>query len=136
MKRSRFFLMLVSARVALFHERRYSRALEAQLEGEKIRNQAREDELITVPMRMLGMYGVATREGPAPLVQPLRRQAARQHRQVTQSSPWAMLTDDERAEWPLYLADVDPDGVRVQQVRQEFLQMIEQRRVTEGGEIM
>jgi hypothetical protein len=136
MKRSRFFLMLVSARVALFRERRYSRALESQLEGEKARNQSREDELITVPMRMLGLYGVATREGPAPQVQPLRRQTARRSRQVAQASPWAMLTDNERAEWPLYLADADPDGLRVQQVKREFLQMIEQRRATEAGEVM
>lgn len=122
------WVRLLRTRRALQQERRYSRALEARLEGERWRNQAREDELITVPMRMLGMYGVATRESPAPQQEPLRRQAMRQPRSVPSVSPWSALTDEERAEWPLYLADADPDGVRVNQVRQEFLQMIEFRR--------
>lgn len=136
MKRSRLFLMLISARVALSRERRYSRALEAQLEGEKARNVAREDELLTVPMRMLGMYGVATREGRATPIEPLRSQVTRK-RTTVQASGWASLTDDERAEWPLYLADVNPDDNHVQQTKREFIEFIRQRRLQEsGGEIM
>lgn len=129
--------LLVRARFGLYRERRYSRALEAQLEGEKQRNQSREDELLTVPMRMLGMYGVATREAPAPQQEPLRRQTLRQRRVIPQSGGWSSLTEEERAEWPFYLADADPDGIRVNEVRREFMQMIEHRRAAEsGGEIM
>lgn len=134
MKRGRLFLLLISARVALFRERRYSRALEAQLEGEKSRNQSREDELLTVPMRYLGMYGVATREGRAVPIEPLRRQVTQRPLKV---GGWANLTDDERAEWPLYLADVNPDDNHVQQTKREFIEFIHARRIQEsGGEIM
>lgn len=133
-RRSHCFLLLVSARVALYRERRYTRALEAQLEGEKDRNRAREDEMMTVPMRMLGMYGVATREGPAQPREPLRRQI--QQRTRTRTDPWAMLSDDERREWQLFKADADPDGTNTAAVKREFLEMIEYRRANGDAEIM
>lgn len=125
MKRSRLFLLLIGTRVALARERKYSRALEAQLEGEKQRNQGREDELITIGMRVQGLYGVATREHPAPPREPLRRQI---ERPVAKPDAWATLTDDERREWPVFKADADPDGTNTTRARREFLQMIEFRR--------
>lgn len=120
-------------RQALRAEQAYSLALESQLEGERWRNQSREDELLTVPMRSLGMYGVATRSAPAPPRDPLRRQI---NRSISKADPWAMLTDEERAEWPLYQADADPDGTHTAAVRREFLQMIEMRRSENDTEIM
>lgn len=126
MKRTRLLLRLL-------YWRRYAKALERQLEGERWRNQAREDELLTVPMRYLGMYGVATREGPAQPRDPLRRQI--QKPRTRQVDAWASLTDEERAEWPLYKADADPDGQNDAAVKREFLQMIEFRRQA-GEEIM
>lgn len=118
----------------LLYWRRYALALERQLEGEKLRNRAREDELITVPMRYLGMYGVATREGPAQPRDPLRRQVQRPR--PVAASGWNALTDEERAEWPLFKADADPDGQNEAATRREFLQMIELRRQGIGDEIM
>jgi hypothetical protein len=114
--------------------KRYALALERQLEGERWRNQAREDEMITVPMRMAGLYGVATREGPAQPRDPLRRQIQRPP--VQAANPWELLTEEERAEWPTYLADADPNGTNVPAARREFLQMVQMRRQEEGAEIM
>lgn len=119
----------------LLYWRRYALRLEAQLEGEKARNQSREDELLTVPMRYLGMYGVATREGPAQPRVPLGRQLER-HNSMPRASAWSTLTDDERAEWVIYKTDTDYAGVPEQQARKEFLQMLEIRRAQNDAEIM
>lgn len=119
-------IRVIALRRALAKERRYSLSLERQLEGERWRNQAREDELLTVPMRYLRFLGVATREGPAQPRDPLRRQLERPP--VPQASGFAALTDEERAEWQIYKADADPDGTNERAVRREFLQMIEFRR--------
>lgn len=125
---------LLRNRHALRRERRYSRALEAQLEGEKYRNRAREDELITVPMRMQGMYGVATREGPARPIEPLRRQVQRK-RSIPSVDGWAMLTDEERAEYQMYRADINPLPEQETSVKREFLEMVRLRRMA-NEEIM
>lgn len=118
----------------LLYWRSYALALERQLEGEKLRNRAREDELITIPMRIMGLYGVATREGPAQPRDPLRRQMQRPR--PVAASGWEALTDEERAEWPLFKADTDRDGTNVETARREFLQMIEFRRQGNDAEIM
>lgn len=132
---SRWLLIrLITTRRALATERKYSRALEAQLEAERWRNQAREDELLTVPMRYLRFLGVATREGPAQPRDPLRRQVERP-RDVSRSNGWANLTEDELAEWSVYKSDADPDGTHEATVRREFLEMIEFRR-QQNEEIM
>lgn len=67
---------------------------------------------------------------------PLRRRIEQPRRPVAQSNPWAALTDDERAEWPIYFADADPSGEREHAVRKEFLEMIAFRRQQNDGDIM
>lgn len=138
MKRTRLFLLLVSSRFALYRERQYSRALEAQLEGERQRNQAREDELMTVPMRMAGVIGLATRTSRAMPIEPLRRQA--QRRPPTVRDAWSMLTEDERAEWLPWSTDIEntegPMGDKRKSYQREFADMIIARRMSESGEIM
>lgn len=121
--------------VQLLYWRRYAKSLERQLEGERWRNQSREDELLTVPMRYLGMYGVATRVGRAQQVEPLSRIAERK-RTVPQVSAWASLSDEERSEWAIYREDTDAAGVPEQQAKREFLQMLEMRHSANDAEIM
>lgn len=123
-----------SYRRRLKAERRYSRALEAQLEGERARNLAREDELASVPMRMVGAPGLLPRTGRATPVESLRRSVERKRPVVRDA--WSMLTEDERAEYPLYAADADPNGLHEQATKQEFIQMVIARREMERGEIM
>jgi hypothetical protein len=113
--------------------KRYALALEAQLEGEKARNQEREDTLLNIVPHALGVFGPRVRDGRAQPLAPLRRQINQRKSPV---DPWQLLTEEERAEWPTYLADADPDGVNVPAVRREFLQMIQTRRQEEGVEIM
>lgn len=115
------------------HWKRYALSLEAQLEGEKARNQEREDTLLNIVPHTLGVFGPRVRDGRARSVVPPRRQATQ--RRVA-ADPWALLTEEERAEWPTYLADADPDGTNIPAIRREFLQMIETRRQEEGTEIM
>lgn len=138
MKRTRLFLMLIGARFALHRERKYSRALEAQLEGERLRNQAREDELSTIPMRMAGVTGLAPRTGRARLVEPLRETIERKPPRARDA--WSMLTEDERSEWPSWSADIEsvegPMGDRRKAYQREFADMVFARRLSENGEIM
>lgn len=111
----------------LLYWRRYAKSLERQLEGERWRNQNREDQLLTVPMRYLGMYGVAEREGPARPMDTLRRRAQRRPA-VPTNDAWSTLTDDERLEWQSWSADVDPTPDQVVAAKREFLEMIRQRK--------
>mgnify|MGYP001564395924 CR=1 FL=1 len=113
--------------------KRYALALESQLEGEKARNQEREDTLLNIIPHSLNVFGPRVRDGRANPVTSLRRQIGQRKSPV---DPWALLTEEERAEWPMYLADADPNGTNVPAVRREFLQMIEMRRHDEGVEVM
>lgn len=113
--------------------KRYALQLESLLEGEKARNQEREDTLLNIVPHSLGVFGPRVRDGRARPTTPLRRQVGQRK---SPADPWSLLTEDERAEWPMYLADADPDGTNVPAVRREFLQMIETRRREEGVEIM
>lgn len=114
--------------------KRYALSLESQLEGEKVRNQEREDTLLNIVPHALGVFGPRVRDGRARPITPPRRQAARQR--LAPSDPWTLLTEEERAEWPMYLADAAPDGTNVPRVRREFLEMIEMRRQEETIEVM
>lgn len=125
-------IRVIALRRALAKERRYSLALERQLEGERCRNQAREDTLLNMVPHSRGLYGAMVREARATPAEPLRRQATRP---IPRLNPWANLTEEERAEWPLYKADADPDGEHEEATRREFLQLIEFRR-QQGEEIM
>lgn len=128
--------LLIRARLALFVERRYSRSLEAQLEGEKQRNQTREDELASSGLRLAGLYGLAPRDSPAQPRESLRRQSGRQstRNRIVQADPWANLTEEEAMEWPSYQQDALDHNVDLPTARREFIQTIEMRRA--GEEVM
>lgn len=128
MKRSWAFLRLMRANRKARYWKKYALSLERQLEGERWRNQSREDELLTVPMRYLGMFGVATREAPAQPREPLRRQAQRT-RTVPTSDPWSTLTDEERAEWKMWREDVNPTPEQEAGAKREFMEMVRLRRM-------
>lgn len=113
--------------------KRYALQLESQLEGEKARNQEREDTLLNMIPHSLGVFGPRVRDGRAQPIAPLRRQMGRRR---SPADPWSLLTEEERSEWPMYLADADPDGKNVPRVRREFLEMIQMRRQEEGIEVM
>lgn len=122
------------ARRELKAERQYALALESQLEGEKARNQGREDTLLNIVPHALGVFGPRVRDNRARPIVPLREQIGQ--RRKSPADPWELLTEEERAEWSMYLADADPNGTNVPAVRREFLQMIQTRRQEEGFEIM
>lgn len=46
---------------------------EASLEAERYRNLEREDTLVTVPMRMAGLWGIPARSGPAEPIKQVNR---------------------------------------------------------------
>jgi len=121
------------ARKELQAERKYALALEAQLEGEKARNQEREDTLTNIVPHVLGVFGPRVRDGRAQPIVPPRRKIGQR---LSPADPWSLLTEEERAEFQTYLADADPSGTNVSTVRREFLQMIEMRRREEGIDVM
>lgn len=115
--------------------KRYALALESQLEGEKVRNQEREDTLLNMIPHILGVFGPRVRDGRAQPVAPLRRQVGQRKSPV---DPWALLTEEEQAEWPTYWAlvkETEPNA-NERTIRREFEQMIQVRRQEEGVEIM
>lgn len=78
---------------------------------------AREDELITVPMRMSGLFGMPPRTEPASLPGPKRRTALSQS-----ADPWETLTWADKEEFDLYWKpDAEATGVPLQQAKQRFL---------------
>lgn len=115
--------------------KQYALALESQLEGEKARNQEREDTLLNMFPFSLNLFGPRVRDGRAQPVTPLRREIGRRRSPV---DPWALLTEEERAEWPTYLALVreSEPNANERAVRREFEQMVQMRRQEEGVDIM
>ena len=125
--------LLIQTLASRSYWKRYALRLEEQLEGEKARNQEREDFLLNAIPLALGVWAPRVREGRARPVTPLRREV---NRRTPPVDSWAMLTEEERAEWPLYQADADPNQVNIPATKQEFLQMVLMRRQEEGTEVM
>lgn len=104
------------------------RALEAEasLEAERWRNLEREDTLVTVPMRLGGLWGMSARSGPAPTRQPQRIAAAPL---TGPSDPWHALSWADKNEFEMFWkADAEAAGVPLQQARQQFLAELASRR--------
>jgi hypothetical protein len=97
---------------------------EAALEAEIIRNREREDTLVTVPMRLGGLWGMPARSAPAVKqvnVVPALAQPA---------DPWDALSWADKQEYEMFWkADAVAAGVPEQQARQQFLAEIMSRRI-------
>jgi hypothetical protein len=96
---------------------------EAALEAEVVRNREREDTLVTVPMRLGGLWGMPARSAPA----------VRQVNvppQLTQSTdPWDGLSWADKQEYEMFWkADAVAAGIPEQQARQQFLMELQTRR--------
>jgi hypothetical protein len=91
---------------------------EASLEAERYRNLEREDTLVTVPMRLGGLWGMPARDAPA---QPLKQVHQRPGLNAA-SDPWETLTWADREEFNLmWKPDVDSGLVTFQQQKDRFL---------------
>ncbi len=92
---------------------------EASLEAEMLRNREREDTLITVPMRAMGLFGIPAREAPAPLVRNVSRPTSQL---VKSTDPWDSLSWADRQEFDMYWKDdAAAAGVPLMQARERFL---------------
>lgn len=101
------------------------RAVQAErlLEAERWRNQEREDTLVTVPMRMAGLFGMPARSAPA-----LTKQVVRPAL-VAPTDPWDTLTFADRQEFEMFWKpDAERAGVPMRDAQQKFLQELENRR--------
>lgn len=98
------------------------RALKAEssLEAERWRNLEREDTLITVPMRLGGLWGMPARTGPA---QPIKQVGPRYATSVNADPGWeAQTTWADRQEFDLnWKEDALAAGVPLFQAQQRFL---------------
>ncbi len=99
---------------------------ERELKAEMWRNRAREDELVTVPQRLQGLWGMPARTGPAPT-----KQVSRVTPQLTSSTdPWDSLTWADKQEYEMFWkADAAAAGVPEHQARQQFLLELQNRRI-------
>ncbi len=98
---------------------------EASLEAERWRNLEREDTLVTVPMRLGGLWGMPARTGPAPM-----KQVNQPPRQLTQSAdPWDSLSWADKQEYDMQYKDAAAAmGIPEWRSKQEFLAVVESRR--------
>lgn len=105
-------------RIRARHWKRRALLAERELKAECLRNREREDELITVPMRMGGLFGMPPRTGSVPV-----RQVAPQAvpKLKAASGPWDSWTWADRQEFEMFWKP-EADGViqTEQQVRERF----------------
>lgn len=98
---------------------------EALLEAETLRNREREDELVTVPMRIAGLFAPPPRTGP--ILKPINRMAPTPVTPL--SDPWNALSWADKNEFDMFWkADAAAAGVPEHEARQKFLLEIESRR--------
>lgn len=105
------------------------RALEAEasLEAERWRNLEREDTLVTVPMRMAGLWGMPARSAPATPLTQVNRIGPNPISAPT--DPWHALSWADKNEFEMFWkADAEAAGVPLQQARQQFLAELASRR--------
>jgi hypothetical protein len=101
-----------------------ARALEAEacLEAETWRNRTREDELATLYVRGMGMFGLPPRTGPA-------GRGASVPQLARTASPFDALGAVDRMEFETnWLPDAVANNVPVEQARQRFLMEIAKRK--------
>jgi len=105
---------------------RRAMSAERQLKAEMWRNRAREDELITVPQRIQGLWGMPARTGPA-----MKNVSRETSRQLTQpNDPWDGLSWAEKQEYEMFWkADAAAAGVPEHLARQQFLAEMQSRKI-------
>ncbi len=94
-------------------------------EAERWRNMSREDELITVPARLGGLWGMPARTGPA------RPKQVNQPPQLAKpSDPWEALSWAEKQEFEMFWkGDAEAANVPEHIARQQFMATIAERKV-------
>lgn len=95
--------------------RRRAIAAERRLEAEMWRNRAREDELITVPMRMSGLFGMMPRDAPAPVKQVKQQPPLLQTSNGVDSWTWA-----DQQEFEMFWKPEGADAATVRQMKERF----------------
>ena len=103
------------------------RALKAEssLEAEVMRNREREDTLVTVPMRIAGLWGMPARTGPA------TKQVNTPIPAIARTAdPWDSLSWADKQEYEMFWKeDAQAAGVPEQQARNQFLAELASRRI-------
>ena len=105
--------------------KRRAHKAEALLLAETQRNRAREDTLVTVPVRMAGLmaFGLEPRDAPARMVHHAPRQL------TAVLDPWDALSGAERMEFEqFYIPDAEAAGVGIAQAKRKFLMDLEKRK--------
>ena len=105
--------------------KRRAHKAEALLLAETQRNRAREDTLVTIPVRMAGLmaFGLEPRDAPARMVHHAPRQL------TAVLDPWDALSGAERMEFDTFWkADAEAAGISLQQARRQFMAEIEKRK--------
>jgi hypothetical protein len=99
---------------------------EQQLKAETWRNRAREDELITVPQRLQGLWGMPPRTEPALATRQTNPRPA-----LTRSAdPWEALSWADKREYDLEWKEAAvAKGISEPQARQMFLAELASRRI-------
>lgn len=96
--------------------RRRAVAAERRLEAEMWRNRAREDELITVPMRMSGLFGMMPRDAPAAPIKQVKQQSLLQASSSIDSWTWA-----DQQEFEMFWKPPEgSDATTVRQMKERF----------------
>lgn len=97
---------------------------ERKLEAETLRNREREDTLVTVPMRLGGLWGMPARGEPAQI-----KQVNAAPRLTQPTDPWDGLSWADKQEYEMFWKqDAQAAGVPEQQARQQFLMELQNRR--------
>ncbi len=95
-------------------------------DAEMWRNRSREDELITVPQRLQGLWGMPPRTGPARM-----KQVNQPSRALAQpADPWESLTWADKQEYELQWKDAAlAQGIPEYIAKQQFLAELQSRRI-------
>ncbi len=95
-------------------------------EAERWRNMSREDELVTVPARMGGLWGMPPRTGPARM-----KQVNQPPRTLAQpADPWDALSWADKQEYDMQWKDAAlAQGIPEYVAKQQFLAELQSRRI-------
>ncbi len=98
---------------------------EASLEAERWRNLEREDTLVTVPMRLGGLWGMPPRTGPARM----KQVNTPPHALAKPADPWDSLSWADKQEYELQWKDAAlAQGIPEYVAKQQFLAELQSRR--------
>ncbi len=95
-------------------------------DAEMWRNRAREDELITVPQRLQGLWGMPPRTGPARMKQVNQPP----HALAQPADPWDALSWADKQEYDMQWKDAAlAQGIPEYAAKQQFLAELQARRI-------